>query len=117
MALAVTCYVQNVGGLVATGILLSCPGSHSGEADNRAEWTDVQKKVIPWRHAAPDADLELAFQDRAARLGKAISHLVVVASLIDKPTNLGGSHGSGARLDSILPAASQRTAVWAAFQA
>ncbi|XP_036210400.1 probable methyltransferase TARBP1 isoform X3 [Myotis myotis] len=65
-------------------------GSHSGEADNQSEWTDVQKKVIPWRHAAPDADLELAFQDRAAKLGKAISRLIVVASLIDKPTNLGG---------------------------
>ncbi|XP_070257404.1 LOW QUALITY PROTEIN: probable methyltransferase TARBP1 [Myotis yumanensis] len=65
-------------------------GSHSGEADNQSQWTDVQKKVIPWRHAAPDADLELAFQDHAAKLGKAISRLIVVASLIDKPTNLGG---------------------------
>ncbi|XP_014384767.1 PREDICTED: probable methyltransferase TARBP1 isoform X2 [Myotis brandtii] len=82
-------------------------GSHSGEADNQSEWTDVQKKVIPWRHATPDADLELAFQDRAAKLGKAISHLIVVASLIDKPTNLGGSRVSGARLDSILQTVGQ----------
>nr|2HA8_A Chain A, TAR (HIV-1) RNA loop binding protein [Homo sapiens]2HA8_B Chain B, TAR (HIV-1) RNA loop binding protein [Homo sapiens] len=37
-----------------------------------------------------DLDLELLFQDRAARLGKSISRLIVVASLIDKPTNLGG---------------------------
>lgn len=71
-------------GLVSTG-------ARCGDTDQQSEWTDVQKKILPWRHAAPDADLELAFQDRAARLGKAISRLIVVASLIDKPTNLGGS--------------------------
>ncbi|CAK6442261.1 unnamed protein product [Pipistrellus nathusii] len=65
-------------------------GARCGDTDQQSEWTDVQKKILPWRHAAPDADLELAFQDRAARLGKAISRLIVVASLIDKPTNLGG---------------------------
>lgn len=65
-------------------------GPHSGEADNQSEWADVQKKIIPWKNNVPDLDLELVFQDRAARLGKSISRLVVVASLIDKPTNLGG---------------------------
>ncbi|XP_059755481.1 probable methyltransferase TARBP1 isoform X1 [Balaenoptera ricei] len=65
-------------------------GSNSGEADNESEWSDVQKKIIPWRNSVPDLDLELVFQDRAAKLGKSHSRLIVVASLIDKPTNLGG---------------------------
>uniref|UniRef100_A0A2K6MVM6 tRNA (guanosine(18)-2'-O)-methyltransferase TARBP1 n=1 Tax=Rhinopithecus bieti TaxID=61621 RepID=A0A2K6MVM6_RHIBE len=65
-------------------------GTNLVEADNQAEWTDVQKKIIPWNNRVPDLDLELLFQDRAARLGKSISRLIVVASLIDKPTNLGG---------------------------
>ncbi|XP_057591947.1 probable methyltransferase TARBP1 isoform X2 [Hippopotamus amphibius kiboko] len=65
-------------------------GSNSGEADNQSEWADVQKKIIPWKNNVPDLDLELVFQDRAAKLGKSISRLIVVASLIDKPTNLGG---------------------------
>jgi len=51
---------------------------------------DVQKKIIPWKNNTPDLDLELVFQDRVAKLGKSISRLIVVASLIDKPTNLGG---------------------------
>ena len=71
-------------------ISFSFPGSHSGEADSQSEWTDVQKKIIPWKNSAPDLDLEVVFQDRVARLGKSISRLIVVASLIDKPTNLGG---------------------------
>lgn len=58
--------------------------------DNQTEWTDVQKKIIPWKNSIPDLDLELVFQDRAAKLGKSNSRLIVVASLIDKPTNLGG---------------------------
>ncbi|XP_065778363.1 probable methyltransferase TARBP1 isoform X2 [Muntiacus reevesi] len=65
-------------------------GSNSIEAGNQSEWTDVQKKIIPWKNHVPDFDLELVFQDRAAKLGKSISRLIVVASLIDKPTNLGG---------------------------
>lgn len=69
----------------------SFPGFNSGEADDQSEWTDVQKKIIPWKNNVPDLDLELAFQDRAAKLGKSISRLIVVASLIDKPTNLGGN--------------------------
>ncbi|XP_074241435.1 putative methyltransferase TARBP1 isoform X2 [Saimiri boliviensis] len=65
-------------------------GMNLVEADNQAEWTDVQKKIIPWNNRVPELDLELLLQDRAARLGKSISRLIVVASLIDKPTNLGG---------------------------
>ncbi|XP_055969559.1 probable methyltransferase TARBP1 isoform X2 [Sorex fumeus] len=65
-------------------------GSNSGEADNQSDWTDVQKKIIPWKNYVPELDLELVLQDRAARLGKLITRLIVVASLIDKPTNLGG---------------------------
>ncbi|KAL1785122.1 putative methyltransferase TARBP1 [Sigmodon hispidus] len=60
------------------------------EADSQAEWADVQKKIIPWGHKALESDLELMFQDRAVKLGKSISRLIVVASLVDKPTNLGG---------------------------
>lgn len=61
-----------------------------GEADSQPEWADVQKKIIPWGQSTLESDLELAFQDRAAKLGKSISRLIVVASLIDKPANLGG---------------------------
>ncbi|EMP27266.1 Putative methyltransferase TARBP1 [Chelonia mydas] len=74
-------------------------GSDLVETDNQPEWTDVQKKIIPWKNSSPDLDLELVFQDRAAKLGKSNSRLIVVASLIDKPTNLGGHaqyHTNGA---------------------
>ncbi|XP_069854217.1 probable methyltransferase TARBP1 isoform X1 [Dipodomys merriami] len=64
-------------------------GSPAGE-DSQVEGTNVQKKIIPWRLSALDAELEVEAQDRAARLGKAVGRLIVVASLIDKPTNLGG---------------------------
>uniref|UniRef100_A0A4W3JQ57 tRNA (guanosine(18)-2'-O)-methyltransferase TARBP1 n=1 Tax=Callorhinchus milii TaxID=7868 RepID=A0A4W3JQ57_CALMI len=63
------------------------------KADLDAEWTDVQKKIIPWKNSIPDQDLELIYQERATKLGKSSnssSSLIVVASLIDKPTNLGG---------------------------
>ncbi|XP_066091428.1 probable methyltransferase TARBP1 isoform X3 [Saccopteryx bilineata] len=65
-------------------------GFNLGETANQSEWADVQKKIIPWKDNVPDLDLELEFQDRAAKLGKSINRLIVVASLIDKPTNLGG---------------------------
>ncbi|XP_035415001.1 probable methyltransferase TARBP1 [Cygnus atratus] len=65
-------------------------GSNSVETDGQTEWTDVQKKIIPWKNSTPSLDLEMVFQDRAAKLGKSNSRLIVVASLIDKPTNLGG---------------------------
>ncbi|XP_053523846.1 probable methyltransferase TARBP1 isoform X2 [Artibeus jamaicensis] len=65
-------------------------GSNSGEADSPSEWTDVQKKLIPWKNNIPELDLALVFQDRASKLGKSTGRLIVVASLIDKPTNLGG---------------------------
>ncbi|KAK6489347.1 putative methyltransferase TARBP1 [Huso huso] len=61
-----------------------------GECENEAQWIDVQKKIIPWKNSIPDQDLELLYQERAARLGKFSNALIVVASLIDKPTNLGG---------------------------
>ncbi|XP_058525343.1 probable methyltransferase TARBP1 isoform X1 [Ochotona princeps] len=63
-------------------------GPSPGETE--AEFFDVQKKIIPWKNNVPESDLELVFQDRAAKLGKSISRLIVVASLIDKATNLGG---------------------------
>uniref|UniRef100_A0A4X2K5C4 tRNA (guanosine(18)-2'-O)-methyltransferase TARBP1 n=1 Tax=Vombatus ursinus TaxID=29139 RepID=A0A4X2K5C4_VOMUR len=65
-------------------------GSNSVEGDSQSEWIDVQKKMIPWKNNVLDLGLDLVFQDRAAKLGKSISRLIVVASLIDKPTNLGG---------------------------
>ncbi|XP_074079086.1 putative methyltransferase TARBP1 isoform X1 [Macrotis lagotis] len=65
-------------------------GSNSIEGDNQSEWIDVQKKMIPWKNNVSNLELDLVFQDRAAKLGKSISRLIVVASLIDKPTNLGG---------------------------
>ncbi|XP_054018241.1 probable methyltransferase TARBP1 [Dryobates pubescens] len=65
-------------------------GSNSAETDSQTEWTDVQKKIIPWKNSTPGLDLEMVFQDRATKLGKSNSRLIVVASLIDKPTNLGG---------------------------
>ncbi|NXY47169.1 TARB1 methyltransferase, partial [Ceuthmochares aereus] len=65
-------------------------GSDSAETDGQTEWTDVQKKIIPWKNSTSSLDLEMVFQDRAAKLGKSNSRLIVVASLIDKPTNLGG---------------------------
>lgn len=51
---------------------------------------NVQKKIIPCKASAPGLDPELIFQDRATKLGKSNRKLIVVASLIDKPTNLGG---------------------------
>ncbi|NWX86252.1 TARB1 methyltransferase, partial [Nothoprocta pentlandii] len=65
-------------------------GSNVVDTNSQTEWTDVQKKIIPWKNSTPNLDLELVFQDRAAKLGKSNSSLIVVASLIDKPTNLGG---------------------------
>ncbi|XP_035257004.1 probable methyltransferase TARBP1 [Anguilla anguilla] len=61
-----------------------------GEKEER--WVEVQKKITPWRLSIQDQDpeLQLVPQQRAARLGKLHSALLVVASLIDKPTNLGG---------------------------
>ncbi|KAG9344455.1 hypothetical protein JZ751_011125 [Albula glossodonta] len=63
-----------------------------GDTEREERWAEVQKKMTPWRLGIQDQDpeLQLAPQQRAARLGKLHSALVVVASLIDKPTNLGG---------------------------
>ncbi|KAK0150185.1 putative methyltransferase TARBP1 [Merluccius polli] len=63
-----------------------------GEQDKEERWAEVQKKITPWRLSIQEqeSELQLAPQQRAARLGKFHGALLVVASLIDKPTNLGG---------------------------
>ncbi|XP_077585684.1 tRNA (guanosine(18)-2'-O)-methyltransferase TARBP1 [Stigmatopora nigra] len=62
------------------------------EDDKEERWAEVQKKITPWRLDIQehDPELQLVPQQRAARLGKQRGALLVVASLIDKPTNLGG---------------------------
>ncbi|ELK05090.1 Putative methyltransferase TARBP1 [Pteropus alecto] len=65
-------------------------GSDPGEADNQSTCGDVQKKVIPWKDAVPEVDLEPALRGRGAALGRPDGGLIVVASLIDKAANLGG---------------------------
>ncbi|XP_059215853.1 probable methyltransferase TARBP1 [Centropristis striata] len=63
-----------------------------GEQNKEERWAEVQKKITPWRLGIQEQEpeLQLVPQQRAARLGKLHGALVVVASLIDKPTNLGG---------------------------
>ncbi|KAM6916473.1 putative methyltransferase TARBP1 [Xenentodon cancila] len=62
------------------------------EQDKEERWAEVQKKINPWRLGIQEAEpeLQLVPAQRAARLGKQHGALLVVASLIDKPTNLGG---------------------------
>nr|XP_054590012.1 probable methyltransferase TARBP1 isoform X2 [Nothobranchius furzeri] len=62
------------------------------EQDKEERWAEVQKKITPWRLGIQDQEpeLQLVPPQRAARLGKQNGALLVVASLIDKPTNLGG---------------------------
>ncbi|CAG09449.1 unnamed protein product, partial [Tetraodon nigroviridis] len=63
-----------------------------GEQNKEDRWAEVQKKISPWKSGLQEqeAELQLVPQQRAVRLGKQHGALVVVASLIDKPTNLGG---------------------------
>ncbi|KAG5266487.1 hypothetical protein AALO_G00232640 [Alosa alosa] len=61
-----------------------------GELEQEERWAEVQKKITAWRLSFQDQEPQLAAQQRALRLGKLTSALLVVASLIDKPTNLGG---------------------------
>ncbi|KAG1930327.1 probable methyltransferase TARBP1 isoform X2 [Pimephales promelas] len=61
-----------------------------GVLDQDERWAEVQKKITPWKLSVQEQEPELMAQQRAARLGKLTSNLLVVASLIDKPTNLGG---------------------------
>ncbi|XP_072526163.1 probable methyltransferase TARBP1 [Salminus brasiliensis] len=61
-----------------------------GELEQEERWADVQKKIAPWRLSVQEQEPQLMAQQRAVRLGKLTSALLVVASLIDKPTNLGG---------------------------
>uniref|UniRef100_UPI00358F8850 probable methyltransferase TARBP1 isoform X1 n=2 Tax=Myxine glutinosa TaxID=7769 RepID=UPI00358F8850 len=76
-------------GLEVTPDTRQCP---DGEVEDLKK--DVQKKVVPWQNMIPDLDLpaSLGSQEKPHRTGSAASAegLVVVASLIDKPTNLGG---------------------------
>nr|XP_032804293.1 probable methyltransferase TARBP1 isoform X1 [Petromyzon marinus] len=53
---------------------------------------DVQKKFVSWRGGLADPDLRGASlqEQRSARLGPPGGGLLVVASLVDKSTNLGG---------------------------
>ncbi|XP_072247257.1 probable methyltransferase TARBP1 isoform X1 [Leuresthes tenuis] len=62
------------------------------EQDKEERWAEVQKKITPWRMGIQEQEpeLQLVPPQRAARLGKLHGALLVVASLIDKPTNLGG---------------------------
>lgn len=61
-----------------------------GDLEQEERWVEVQKKITPWKLSVQEQEPELIAQQRAARLGKLTSSLLVVASLIDKPTNLGG---------------------------
>ncbi|KAI4897077.1 hypothetical protein NFI96_000645 [Prochilodus magdalenae] len=61
-----------------------------GELEQEERWADVQKKIAPWRLSVQEQEPQLMAQQRAVRLGKHTNALLVVASLIDKPTNLGG---------------------------
>ncbi|XP_037549235.1 probable methyltransferase TARBP1 [Nematolebias whitei] len=62
------------------------------EQDKEERWAEVQKKITPWRLDVQnqEPELQLVPAQRAARIGKQQGALLVVASLIDKPTNLGG---------------------------
>ncbi|KAG7230153.1 hypothetical protein INR49_009873, partial [Caranx melampygus] len=63
-----------------------------GEQDKEERWAEVQKKITPWKLGIQEQEpeLQLVPAQRAARVGKMHGALLVVASLIDKPTNLGG---------------------------
>lgn len=61
-----------------------------GDLELEERWAEVQKKISPWKLSVQEQEPELMAQQRALRLGKLTSSLLVVASLIDKPTNLGG---------------------------
>lgn len=64
----------------------------AGDQDKEERWAEVQKKITPWRLGIQEQEpeLQLVPPQRAVRLGKLHGALLVVASLIDKPTNLGG---------------------------
>lgn len=65
------------------------------ELEQEERWADVQKKIAPWSLNVQEVEPHIFVQQRVARLGKLTTSLFVVASLIDKPTNLGGmSHFS-----------------------
>ncbi|TSO98518.1 putative methyltransferase TARBP1 [Bagarius yarrelli] len=61
-----------------------------GELQQEELLADVQKKIAPWSLNVQEVEPHIMAQQRVSRLGKSTTSLVVVASLIDKPTNLGG---------------------------
>ncbi|XP_062864262.1 probable methyltransferase TARBP1 [Trichomycterus rosablanca] len=65
-------------------------GDPGAESEAEARRADVQKKIAPWSLSVREQEPQLTAQQRAARLGKPGGGLLVVASLIDKPANLGG---------------------------
>ncbi|XP_048457330.1 probable methyltransferase TARBP1 [Rhincodon typus] len=66
-------------------------GYDHAEVSQDDDWTDIQKKIIPWKNSVPDQVLELICQQRTTNSGKpSDSSLIIVASLIDKSANLGG---------------------------
>ncbi len=67
--------------------------------EQEERWAEVQKKITPWKLSVQEQEPELMAQQRAARLGKLTSNLLVVASLIDKPTNLGGKNN---KIDKLI---------------
>ncbi|XP_060720416.1 probable methyltransferase TARBP1 [Tachysurus vachellii] len=60
------------------------------ELEQEERWADVQKKIAPWSLNVQEVEPHIFVQQRIARLSKLTTSLFVVASLIDKPTNLGG---------------------------
>lgn len=62
----------------------------AGHLEQEEQWVDVQKKVVPWGLNVQEVEPHIVTQQRITRLGKVTTALLVVASLIDKPTNLGG---------------------------
>uniref|UniRef100_A0AAY4CYJ9 tRNA (guanosine(18)-2'-O)-methyltransferase TARBP1 n=1 Tax=Denticeps clupeoides TaxID=299321 RepID=A0AAY4CYJ9_9TELE len=60
------------------------------DLEQEERWAEVQKKIMPWNLSIQEQEPLLAAQQRSQRLGKMNTALLVVASLIDKPTNLGG---------------------------
>lgn len=76
----------------------------TGEQNKEDRWAEVQKKIVPWRLGIQEQEPELHLvpQQRAARLGKQHGALLVVASLIDKPTNLGGQQNDNSGIAPLV---------------
>lgn len=92
--ITLTCSLHGVCSLfistVSTCFKYSCIWCPTGELEQEERWADVQKKIAPWSLNVQEVEPHLVAQQRVTRLGKLTTALLVVASLIDKPTNLGG---------------------------